>query len=71
MGERHKDVEESSVRVCAIIQSHQLLMRDMGSHENLPQILGYSDGKAQTPFILLASGTCYHRVIFCSAHGLI
>ncbi|KAI0041685.1 hypothetical protein FA95DRAFT_1640934 [Auriscalpium vulgare] len=24
-------------------------------HENLPQILGYSDGKAQTPFILLAS----------------
>ncbi|KAI0270395.1 hypothetical protein BC834DRAFT_967197 [Gloeopeniophorella convolvens] len=24
-------------------------------HENLPQILGYSDGKAPTPFILLAS----------------
>ncbi|KAI0061298.1 hypothetical protein BV25DRAFT_1857529 [Artomyces pyxidatus] len=24
-------------------------------HENLPQILGYSDGKSQTPFILLAS----------------
>ena len=30
-----------------------------GSHENLPQIVGYSDGKAQTPFILLASGTYY------------
>ncbi|KAI0255628.1 hypothetical protein BJV78DRAFT_1279363 [Lactifluus subvellereus] len=27
-------------------------------HENLPQILGYSDGKAQTPFILLASVQC-------------
>ncbi|KAI9509001.1 hypothetical protein F5148DRAFT_1283415 [Russula earlei] len=27
-------------------------------HENLPQILGYSDGMAQTPFILLASVQC-------------
>ncbi|KAH9958780.1 hypothetical protein BC827DRAFT_551513 [Russula dissimulans] len=27
-------------------------------HENLPQILGYSDGKVQTPFILLASVQC-------------
>ncbi|KAH9018940.1 hypothetical protein EDB84DRAFT_1566241 [Lactarius hengduanensis] len=27
-------------------------------HENLPQLIGYSDGKAQTPFILLASVQC-------------
>ncbi|KAH9977429.1 hypothetical protein BJV74DRAFT_888489 [Russula compacta] len=27
-------------------------------HENLPQILGYSDGKTQTPFIMLASVQC-------------
>ena len=26
------------------------------SHENLPQILGYSDGKTPTPFILMAPG---------------
>ena len=26
------------------------------SHENLPQMLGYSNGKTQTPFILLAGG---------------
>ncbi|KAI0274117.1 hypothetical protein BGY98DRAFT_1099198 [Russula aff. rugulosa BPL654] len=39
MGERHKDVEESSPRKPA-------------------QILGYSDGMAQTPFILLASVQC-------------
>ncbi|KAI0278437.1 hypothetical protein BC826DRAFT_1084675 [Russula brevipes] len=28
-----------------------------GSHGNLPQIIGYSNRKTPTPFILLASGT--------------
>ncbi|KAI0265498.1 hypothetical protein BGY98DRAFT_939525 [Russula aff. rugulosa BPL654] len=58
MGERHKDVEESSVRVCAIILVASNADARHGSHENLPQILGYSDGMAQTPFILLANVQC-------------
>ncbi|KAI0295110.1 hypothetical protein B0F90DRAFT_1670229 [Multifurca ochricompacta] len=56
MGERHKNVEKSSVS----LRMNRLVMPFInevlnGSHENLPQIVGYSDGKAQTPFILLAS----------------
>jgi hypothetical protein len=39
MGERHKNVEESSVRVCAIIQSRQLLMRDMVATKTYPKFL--------------------------------
>lgn len=57
MGERHKDAEKSPV--CLLRDCLVASVTDVqhGSHENLPQILGYSDGKAQTPFILLASGT--------------
>ncbi|KAI9451413.1 hypothetical protein BJY52DRAFT_1419138 [Lactarius psammicola] len=40
---------------CAVTPPNGLLTRGYDSHENLPQLVGYSDGKAQTPFILLAS----------------
>ena len=39
MGEGHKDVEESSVRVCAIVQSRLLLMRDMVATKTYPKFL--------------------------------
>lgn len=39
MGERHKDVEESSVRVSSIIQSRQLLMRNMVATKTYPKFL--------------------------------
>jgi hypothetical protein len=58
MGERYQNVEKSSVGLRDVVPSRQLLMtRDITANENLPQILGYSDGRAPTPFILLASGT--------------
>jgi hypothetical protein len=57
MGEGHQDFEKSSVCLCAFVPSLSVADMQHGSHENLPQILGYSDGKTQTPFILLASGT--------------
>ena len=39
MGEGHKDVEESSVRLCAIVQSRDLLMRDMVATRTYPKFL--------------------------------
>jgi hypothetical protein len=69
MGEGHKDVEESSVRVYAIMQSRRLLMRDMVATKTYPKFL----------VILMERrkhlSSCWQvvrtRVIFCSAHGLI
>ena len=58
MGERYKDVEESSVCLCGGLPVTLVADVQHGSHENLPQIVGYSDRKTQTPVILLASGTC-------------
>ena len=59
MGQGHQDVEEPPVCLCLIVHC-RLLMRSCYSHENLPQLIGYSDGKVQTPFILLASGAHLH-----------
>ncbi len=39
MGERHKDVEESSVCLCAIGQSRQLLMCNMVATKTYPRFL--------------------------------
>ena len=69
MGERHKDVEESSVRVCAIIQSRQLLKRDMVATKTYPKFLAILMEKhIRLSFCWQVVRT---RVILCSAHGLI
>jgi len=55
VGERYQDIEKFSVcsRVIALSVSFSETLH--GSHGNLPQIIGYSDRKTPTPFILLAS----------------
>jgi len=69
MGERHEDVEESSVRVCAIIQSRQLLMRDMVATKTYPKFLAILMERRKH------LSSCWQvvrtRVIFCSTRGLI
>jgi hypothetical protein len=57
VGERYQDVEKSSVCLRVIALSVPVTETLHGSHGNLPQIIGYSDRKTPTPFILLASGT--------------
>ncbi len=69
MGEGHKDVEESSVRVCAIIQSRQLLMPDMVATKIYPKFLAIlMERRKHLSFCWQMART---GVIFCSAHGLI
>jgi hypothetical protein len=39
MGERHKNAEKSSVRLCAVAHSRPLLMRDMAATKIYPKLL--------------------------------
>jgi hypothetical protein len=68
MGERYKDVEESSVRVCAIIQSRQLLMHDdMVATKTCPKFLAIL---MERPKHLSSCWQVVHTgIIFCSAHA--
>ena len=67
MGKRYKDVEESSVRVCAITQSRQLLMRNMVATKIYPKSLAILMKRRKR------LSSCWQvvrtRVIVCSAHG--
>ncbi|KAI0289120.1 hypothetical protein BC826DRAFT_1187974 [Russula brevipes] len=55
VGERYQNVEKSSVCLRLIVLFASVTKTPHGSHGNLPQIIGYSDRKTPTPFILLAS----------------